>query len=107
MDKYNVLITDKALGDMNEIYTYIAEILKEPDTAIKQYNRIAEAIEKLDTFPNRIKIMDSNPEHSWGLRQLRVDNYSVFYIIENKNVIVIRVLYSASDINKRLTENEF
>ncbi len=107
MDKYNVLITDKALGDMNEIYTYIAEILKEPDTAIKQYNRIAEAIEKLDTFPNRIKIMDSEPERSWGLRQFRVDNYSVFYIIENKNVIVIRVLYSASDINKRLTENEF
>ncbi len=92
---------------MNEIYIYIAEILKEPDTAIKQYNRIAEAIEKLDTFPNRIKIMDSEPERSWGLRQFRVDNYSVFYIIESKNVIVIRVLYSASDINKRLTENEF
>ncbi len=107
MDKYNVLITDKALGDMNEIYTYIAEILKEPETAAKQYDRIADSIEKLNVFPYRIKVMDSEPERSWGLRQFRVDNYSVFYLIENKNVIVIRVLYSMSDINKRLTENEF
>ncbi len=107
MDKYNVLITDKALGDMNEIYTYIAEILKEPETAAKQYDRIADSIEKLNIFPYRIKVMNSEPERSWGLRQFRVDNYYVFFMVKNKSVIVTRVLYSASDINKRLTENEF
>ena len=37
-----------------------------------------------------------------GLRQLAVDNYSVFYVIEDERVIVMRVLYSASDIEMRL-----
>lgn len=37
-----------------------------------------------------------------GLRQLLVDHYSVFYVIENERVIVMRVLYSASDIEIRL-----
>ena len=37
-----------------------------------------------------------------GLRQLVVDNYLVFYVIENERVIVMRVLYSPSDIKVRL-----
>lgn len=39
-----------------------------------------------------------------GLRQLSVDNYSVFYVVKEKRVIVARVLYSASDISRRLLE---
>jgi len=31
-----------------------------------------------------------------------VDNYSVFYVIKNDRVLVTNVLYSASDISKRL-----
>jgi hypothetical protein len=31
-----------------------------------------------------------------------MDNYSVFYVIKEDRVIVIDVLYSASDISKRL-----
>lgn len=59
MKKYNVQITDKALTDMEEIYIYIAERLKSPENAMKQYNRIAEAIEGLNMFPERVKIMES------------------------------------------------
>lgn len=44
MKQYTVQITDKALADMEEIYTYIAEQLLAPENAIEQYNRIAEAI---------------------------------------------------------------
>ena len=43
-----------------------------------------------------------------GLRQLVIDNYSVFYVIEDMDVIVTRVLYSAMDISRRLLEdNEY
>ena len=48
--------------------------------------------------------MTSDPEYTMGLRQLKVDHYSAFYIIENDEVITIRVLYSASDIGERLHE---
>lgn len=45
------------------------------------------------------------PECAMGLRQLPVDNYSVFYVIKEERVIVIGVLYSASDIGRRLLED--
>ena len=51
MDKYIVEITDEALADMDAIYQYIANILLVPDNAIGQYNRIAEAIISLESFP--------------------------------------------------------
>lgn len=46
--------------------------------------------------------MDSEPEHSKGIRRMLVDNYSIFYIIKEDKVIVTDVLYSASDIEERL-----
>lgn len=104
MKLYKIQITDKALADMEEIYEYIAENLQSPENAIGQYNRIAEAIEKLCIFPERVRIMESEPEREIGLRQFPIDNYSVFYVIRDDRVIVTRVLYSASDISRRLLE---
>lgn len=105
MKQYTVQITSRALNDMEEIYNYINEQLHSLESAITQYNRIAEAIEKLDIFPERVKVMESEPEYSMELRQLRADNYSVFYVIrDDKRVVVTRVLYSASDISRRLME---
>ena len=105
MKRYIVQITDKALADMEEIYDYIAMRLQASENALGQYNRIADAIEKLDVFPERVRVMESEPEHTMGLRQLPVDNYSVFYVIKEEYVIVTRVLYSASDISRRLIQD--
>lgn len=104
MKRYTIQITSKALNDMKGIYNYISVQLMAPDTAIIQYNKIADAIEKLNVFPERIKIMESEPEHSMDLRRLTVNNYSVFYVIKDEIVIVTRVLYNASDISIRLLE---
>ena len=52
----------------------------------------------------RIKMMEAEPEQRMGLRQLPVDNFAVFYVIEDDKVIVTRVLYGASDICRRLLE---
>lgn len=102
MIQYTVEITDEALTDMEQLYNYIAFSLLSPENAIRQYNRIADAILKLDMLPERYRIMDSEPEHSKGIRQMLVDNYSVFYVIHGEKVTVTDVLYSSSDIDKRL-----
>lgn len=104
MDHYKIRITDQAINDMRSIYEYIAEDLCVPGIAIAQYNRIADAIETLDQMPERIKIVDSEPERSRGLRKLIVDNYAVFYLIANESVIITNVLYGASDLEKRLRD---
>ena len=105
MKEYKGQITDKALADMGEIYNYIAIQLQAPENAIGQYNRIAKAIEELNIFPEKVKLMESEPERTMGLRQLVIDNYSAFYVIKDMKVIVIRVLYSAMDISRRLLED--
>lgn len=104
MKSYDVRITDKALQDMQRIYEYIATVFKEPDIAMKQYDRIANAIESLNIFPERCKLFNSQPECNLGMRQILIDNYSAIYVIDNDSVIVLRVLHSSSDINMCLSE---
>ena len=77
MKQYDVKISHAALSDMEQIYSYIADRLLEPDTAMGQYNRIAEAIQSLNILPER-------------------------YIVGGDAVSVARVLYSASDLVRRL-----
>lgn len=105
MKHYKIQITDKALSDMEEIYKYIAEQLQVPKAAMEQYNRIADAIETLDTLPERVKLMETEEERGLGLRQMPVDNFSVFFHVREEQVIITNVLYSASDIAKRLRDS--
>lgn len=102
MKRYTVEITDEALADMEQLYHHIAYILLAPENAMGQYNRIANSIMKLNMFPERFHIMDSEPEHSNEIRKMPVDHYSVFYVIHNDKVTVTNVLYSASNIENRL-----
>ena len=102
MKQYQVKISRIALSDMEQIYTYIAGHILEPETAMRQYNRIAEAIESLAALPERCPLVDCDPERSQGLRHLLVDHYSVFYLVGEDAVSVARVLYSSSDLTHRL-----
>ena len=102
MEQYKVEITKEALQDMEDMYNYIALELLSSENAMGQYNRIADEILTLDTFPQRYRIMDSEPEKQMELRRMIVDNYSVFYTIRADKVIVADVLYTASDIEVRL-----
>ena len=102
MIPYTVEIAEEALVDMEQLYRHIAFNLQSPENAIGQYNRIANAILKLDMLPEYFRIMDSEPEYSKGIRRMIVDNYSIFYVMQGEKVTVTDVLYSASDIEKRL-----
>lgn len=104
MENYTVQVTEEALSDMEAVYRYIAERLLSPENALGQYNRIADEILSLDTFPERYRLVDFEPERSEGMRRMLVDNYSVFYVVRENRVIVTNVLYSASDIERRLKE---
>ena len=72
MKQYDVKISHAALSDMEQIYSYIADRLLEPDTAMGQYNRIAEAIQSLNILPERCALVESEPERTQGLRQMLV-----------------------------------
>ena len=61
MVKYRVDITDEALTDMESLYEYIAFKLLAPENAMGQYNRIADAILTLDSYPERFALFECEP----------------------------------------------
>lgn len=90
MKQYKVEITKEALQDMEDIYNYIAIDLLAPDNAMGQYNRIADEILTLDTFPERFRIMDSEPEKRMELP------------FEEKTVIMYKKKKQALSINSNI-----
>lgn len=102
MKDYRVRITKEALRDMEDIYNYIASALQAPENAMRQYNRLADAVESLKEMPDRFRLFDVEPWRSRGMHRMNVDNYSVFYFIRAEDVTVTDVLCAASDIEKRL-----
>lgn len=104
MEKYIVDITDDALADMDALYEHIAKKLLAPENAMGQYNRIADAILTLESYPDRFGLFESEPEHSLGIHKMIVDNYLVCYVIDSSVVTVTDVLYGASDVHRRLME---
>ena len=104
MNKYAVKISDEAFSDIEKIYDYIANDLKSPDNAKSQYTKISEGILSLNSFPNRFPLFDAEPEHSWGMRFMRIGNYLVCFIVDSDTVTVTDVIYGASDVHFRLGE---
>lgn len=45
------------------------------------------------------------PERSHGMQQLLVGNYFTVYMVSKAKIIILRVIYSSSDISTRLHED--
>ena len=103
---YTVDVTRQALYDMKAIYEYIALALMESEIAEKQYARIEKAIGGLDKMPERFRQYEKEPWKSRNLRIMPVDNFLIFYIVDNSNgaVTVIRVMYGARNVEKELDD---
>ena len=104
MREYEVIITTAAEQDLQEIFTYIASELLEPETAINLCDRIEQEILKLDTMPDRHARYKKEPWFSRGLRFFPIGNFLVFYLVRDSDstVHVLRVMYGGSNVEERL-----
>jgi len=85
MSVWKVLYTDRAEEDLNNVYRYIANSLLVPDTAIKQVERIMDAVDSLCEMPMRFPLYEKEPWLGRGLRKLIVDNFIAFYLPVEKS----------------------
>jgi plasmid stabilization system protein ParE len=97
LDKYKVTLTDRALRDLDGIYTYRATTLMEPGIAINLIDEIETSILSLDTMPHRCSERKVGAFANRGYRQLFVKNYTAIFRIDEskKTVIVVTVSYSS------------
>lgn len=92
-------MTEPATGDLLATAQYIAKELKEPAAAKKLVSKIREAVMSLSEMPSRHALVTDEHLALLGIRKLPVENYIVFYVISETNIVVtvIRILYGRRD----------
>jgi toxin ParE1/3/4 len=90
-----VRIGASAEQDLLSIMNYISVTLREPLSAKRVYSTIKEKIMNLRNMPERHGVVSEEPFSQMGIRRLFIENYTVFYGIdeEAKTVQIIRILY--------------
>ncbi|WP_290793217.1 type II toxin-antitoxin system RelE/ParE family toxin [Halomonas sp.] len=95
-NKYRVIIVPIAEEDLDDIFYYIALELNNKSAAEKLIDQISNKILRLQDFPFSCSLVEDPYLKDKGYRKLIVDNYTVFYIVNeaDKQAVVMRVLYS-------------
>jgi toxin ParE1/3/4 len=94
-NRYQLTYAPIAYDDLDEIFAYISTELLQPDAAMKLLTTIETAILQLPEFPYQYPISrDAMLAHK-GYRMMPVENFAVFYLLdEEKRIVSIRrVLY--------------
>lgn len=99
MDKYVVKLYARAYRDLDGIYTYIAENLLEPGTALNMVDELEKAIFSLEQLPERGAIRRTGAYANGDYRQLFVKNYVIVYRVlkRKKEVHIVTVRYTPSN----------
>lgn len=107
-DSYKVGYSVDTLDDLREIYAYIANELLVPETVVAQLGRIRKEVHSLDFMPARYALVEWEPWHSMKMHQLPVDNFNVYYLLddEERAVTVVRVFYGGLDIEGIINSNK-
>jgi len=91
MNKLNY--SPEALSDLDEIWTYISEDLKNPTAAQNTINSILDNIETLREFSEIGPLLSSATDVESDYRFLVCRNYLAFYHTGNKDINIDRILY--------------
>ncbi|MHB8339225.1 MAG: type II toxin-antitoxin system RelE/ParE family toxin [Ignavibacteriaceae bacterium] len=92
-DKYQVRLLSIAEEDFTEIISFIAA--DNPTSADAIANKIEKNLELLSDNPNLGRIPREEEIRNLGYRYLIVQNYLIFYTIEEKTIFVYRILHGA------------
>ncbi len=96
MTEYKIVVEETAENDLIGILNYISDTLHEPNTAVRLYGSIKKEILSLNKMPNRYAVVNEEPYRSMGVRRIPIENYTVFYIVDEKQntVHIFRILYN-------------
>jgi toxin ParE1/3/4 len=93
--KYTIRLLQAAQEDFKEIITYIA--LDNPSAAEAIADKIEKSLSNLSTYPLIGKIPNEEELATMGYRFLVVQNYLIFYTIEDQIIWVHRIIHGARE----------
>ena len=89
--------------DIEEIHKYIKETLDNPKAADRIKNGLLEKIEYIKENPHARPLVNDRYLAYLGLRSIRINNYSLFYVIKEnddvkkRHIKILRFMYSRRD----------
>lgn len=104
MNKYKIQFSKDAKKDLIDIYSYIKYNLQEPTIAKKLIAKIRKEIDKLKDNPTIYAIIKDEIIKKREIRKIKINNYIIFYKIEEKNKIIeiVRIMYGRRNWTKIL-----
>ncbi len=97
MQKYKIEISDLAEQDLEFAADYIAFDLKNSFAAVNTVQGIRKQINKLQNFPECNELDDDPVLAGLGVRMDYYKNYKIYYVVEDKSVIIVRILHMLVD----------
>ena len=98
----SIIVSKEARKDLVLIRQYIREELCNPDAAVRIIGMLKKSMASLSDFPGRGRPLDALiPVHT-EYRYLVCENYCVFYLSNDSDIVVVRVLHQRQDCLKAL-----
>jgi len=88
MDEYRIRITRQAREHLREIRNYIEHVLFSPIAAKNTITAIKAEIHSLKNLPKRTHLTPEQPWHDLQVHRVRVNNYYIYYWIDEEQRIV-------------------
>ena len=103
---YNYFLTFAAEKDIDETFEYISNELLNIDAAKNLADNLEMKFEDLTKTPKMGRIVDNPFLRREDVRLVHVDNYLVYYIVDekSKSVVILRVVFSGRNQDKILKE---
>ena len=92
---YRIIISDIALQDIDSACRYISITLQNKKAASDLLARADATICSLAGFPDRYPLVNDPVLKSFGIRAVKIENYTAFYTVndQQKTVTIVRFLY--------------
>ena len=95
---YKIHYLPLALDDLKNIMRYITYKLESPRTAERLRLKVDKEVRKIAENPYRCHLFASPEKLKHEYRVLHIDNYSLFYVVENESVVIYRVIHALRNI---------
>lgn len=101
-----VIVSKEARNDLISIRDYIRDELCNPDTAQRILASLKKSILSLEHFPGRGKPLDALIAVHTEYRYLLCENYCIFYLCMEEEVLIVRILHQRQDSLRALFLSE-